>query len=582
LRLRANKKDRFIRFTKNIVYGISRRMNPARFKIFMTIEWIAQLTPDEQRRFLEEHRELLEPGTEKILQLLLTVFEDQPEEFQRMTGVSDERLAGAFQRYKRLLVGFSNLTGAEELLDEGAEICRASLKALEAIRADGNTTEAIRTAYVNLFGGWALDIPHWLEESLRQLADQYEGDIQTARQKADAWEKLIQRANDEKDVPPEVVAELKFGQIQALLKDEETDIGQVLTALDEILNVFPSSRYPMQYARFQVYLAQARGYRHTDLAPEQAIQVSQEILDILSAAGMTPEETVATQLRFAITRLLRAETLGSTADCVQAMEYFQAALQVYTRETSPEEWAGIQYLLGGAFLILCELGENVEATEQAMACFEAALLVYTHKAYPVPWAAVHLYYGAIYVRRIMMGKVGEQEKALDHFTHTLEIFTREAFPVEWAKVQRQLGDLCAASSQGSSIEAARPYYEAALEVFTADKNPIDRARCYFNLGVMYSNHNQERDEAIQETAIECFEAALKLYEQQGERYRYWATLQMNLGMAYRERIKGEKNDNIRRAIACYTKALQVFEHDTSSTDWARLQQALAIAYHDMQ
>lgn len=148
----------------------------------MTIEWIAQPTPVEQQGFLEKHQELLKPVTEKILQLLLTIFDDQQEAFQRMTKMSEDRLEEQFQKYKRVLVLIATNAGAEDFLTEGSDICRASLKALEMIQAKGGSVEAIRTTYVDLFGGFALDMPHWLEKSLLHLVERLEESPQLARQ----------------------------------------------------------------------------------------------------------------------------------------------------------------------------------------------------------------------------------------------------------------------------------------------------------------------------------------------------------------------------------------------------------------
>jgi len=60
----------------------------------------------------------------------------------------------------------------------------------------------------------------------------------------------------------------------------------------------------------------------------------------------------------------------------------------------------------------------------------------------------------------------------------------------------------------------------------------------------------------------------------------WALTQNNLGLAYWERIRGEKAENIESAIAFYNAALSVFTHEAFPEYWAGAQNNLALAYSD--
>ena len=54
--------------------------------------------------------------------------------------------------------------------------------------------------------------------------------------------------------------------------------------------------------------------------------------------------------------------------------------------------------------------------------------------------------------------------------------------------------------------------------------------------------------------------------------------QNNLAIAYRNRIRGEKADNLERAITAYQEALKVYTFDAFPQDWALTQHNLATAY----
>ena len=100
-----------------------------------------------------------------------------------------------------------------------------------------------------------------------------------------------------------------------------------------------------------------------------------------------------------------------------------------------------------------------------------------------------------------------------------------------------------------------------------------------NLGnAYYSRIRGDRAENI-ERAIASYTAALEVYT----RHTFpedWAMTQNNLATAYSNRIRGDKAENIERAIASYTAALEVRTRDAFPEDWAMTQNNLGNAYSD--
>ena len=80
-----------------------------------------------------------------------------------------------------------------------------------------------------------------------------------------------------------------------------------------------------------------------------------------------------------------------------------------------------------------------------------------------------------------------------------------------------------------------------------------------------------------ELAIAGYEAALAAWDP-GPGNHEWANVQNSLGVAYSERMRGSRADNIERAIACYEAALGVFDRENEPEEWAEVQGNLAIAY----
>ena len=92
---------------------------------------------------------------------------------------------------------------------------------------------------------------------------------------------------------------------------------------------------------------------------------------------------------------------------------------------------------------------------------------------------------------------------------------------------------------------------------------------------------------FQDGAIEAYGRAIAELEEAGDRKQEagskrqeWALLQRWLGIVYHEHIRGERAENLERAIACYQAALEVHTRDTFPEEWAWIQGSLGTAYGD--
>ena len=77
-----------------------------------------------------------------------------------------------------------------------------------------------------------------------------------------------------------------------------------------------------------------------------------------------------------------------------------------------------------------------------------------------------------------------------------------------------------------------------------------------------------------EKAIAAFEAALTVRTREALP-REWATTQNNLAIAYRTRVRGDRADNLEKAIAAYEAALTVTTREALPREWATTQNNLA-------
>ena len=109
--------------------------------------------------------------------------------------------------------------------------------------------------------------------------------------------------------------------------------------------------------------------------------------------------------------------------------------------------------------------------------------------------------------------------------------------------------------------------------------PLDWAGTQNNLGVAYSNRIKEDKAENLEKAIACYQQAL-LVRTQSDFPLDWAGTQNNLGVAYSNRIKEDKAENLEKAIACYQQALLVRTQSDFPLDWAMTQNNLGVAYRE--
>jgi tetratricopeptide (TPR) repeat protein len=119
--------------------------------------------------------------------------------------------------------------------------------------------------------------------------------------------------------------------------------------------------------------------------------------------------------------------------------------------------------------------------------------------------------------------------------------------------------------------------ELALTVLTFQDYPNDWAKLKNSLGIAYLDRIRGERADNLETAIVCYQEALKVRTFDAFPQN-WARTQMNLGNAYSSRIRGERADNLETAIACYQEALKVYTFTAFPFDWARTQMNLGVAY----
>lgn len=175
------------------------------------------------------------------------------------------------------------------------------------------------------------------------------------------------------------------------------------------------------------------------------------------------------------------------------VELCQTALRLVDRNAQleqwgiPELWGTLQVDLGNSFF-QNPLGQRAENLESAIEHYNQALEVRTREAVPEDWAATQENLANAYVGRISGARAENIESAIEHYNQALEVHTREAFPADWAATQNNLAAAYRDRIRGDhaeNIDLAIEHCNQALEVRTFDRFPADRRQTLRNLGNLH-------------------------------------------------------------------------------------------------
>jgi tetratricopeptide (TPR) repeat protein len=368
---------------------------------------------------------------------------------------------------------------------------------LHDVHRRGNKTEAIREAYVNTYGGFALDLPSWLaelEEQRMQLVRLRRPD-RTTKNHVRLLREALDRAMNDRSVAPEVIAELQNELAYTLLQgphpSSQTEyidmLEQAMAYHEAALRVYTFERYPFQYAK--TYSQLGIIYQHYGVASGQ-----QEFIE-------------------------------------QAIHCYKSALWVYTRDKFPEQWTMLQTYMGCAYAYRSQgkVGDNIE---YAIYCHEMALRVVPRTLFPTIWATAQTHLADAYRQRIAGDRPGNLQRALDCYRAALLIFTQKSFPREWAAIHTKLGFIFQhAGAQeiemdmDKNLRCAIVCYEGALnQVYTLESFPVEHAATLVSLGNVHLRRPSGNRRENLEQAQKCYRKALNIFTEQAFPLEYQQTV----------------------------------------------------------
>ncbi|MEM9696686.1 MAG: hypothetical protein AAGA56_29365, partial [Myxococcota bacterium] len=236
-------------------------------------------------------------------------------------------------------------------------------------------------------------------------------------------------------------------------------------------------------------LQQAEAFVNVALDLQKQPRHRQDLEDALFLYGKA-EELVGEQQAVAKARIqagrgsaLRRMPGAGLDELVLSRESFEEALTVLRHEGGAEEVAEVEMSLGVVLQALA--GAKKAPINDAIQAYQRALRVFSKEDYPREFAVIHNNLATAYLSMANFGDQGQVKEALavQSFREALEVVTIEHDPSEFAMLQNNLGNALQAvrsSHPFENLARAVEAYDEALRVRTPFDTPVEYANTVTN------------------------------------------------------------------------------------------------------
>ncbi len=306
-------------------------------------------------------------------------------------------------------------------------------------------------------------------------------------------------------------------------------------------------------------------------------------------AGWSADARARVNLVLGIATRTSGVELKSMDSLNAAVAYFRHALDDWTRDRDPLEWAIAQQNLGGALCDQYNLNRNTALLHPAVAAFQNAMSVYQARSDEVDVAAIQSELGILF-ETIARYEPGNENirKAVEYYRTGLKGIDPRKFPNLWGETQIQLGNALRVLSfwdKGTKdIEDAIAANREALKVYSKQESPMHWAEAQGQIAQSLSQLGQTTSNSDDfRKAISLLRQILNGYPR-AQKSIEWAQLQAALGDAlmglYDLDPKAGAEYPGQAAIA-YRASLQELTLEKEPIAWAQAKQGLGNALEEM-
>jgi tetratricopeptide (TPR) repeat protein len=261
----------------------------------------------------------------------------------------------------------------------------------------------------------------------------------------------------------------------------------------------------------------------------------------------------------------------------RAIHHYKSALDIYSLEGHSDVWAANQYKLGGCYRKRAAFSpEYFELTAQ---CFESAIQFYTREKFPLEWAQIQIAIGDTLCEKLSDNKTENIEAAIKYYEVALEVSVHIGDLVGQVKAIYHLGMAYSERIIGETwrnLDDSISYYKQALTLRSKDEDIytwFNVKRCLAHA----SSKNSGGKSGNIEDAITILEEILQISSLEiSSDSRMFAT--MELGVLYYKRIIGSPKENNNKALTNLKLAANFFDLEVSLSGWLIAQLNLSDYY----
>ncbi|MBN1459079.1 MAG: hypothetical protein JXA57_06050 [Armatimonadetes bacterium] len=281
--------------------------------------------------------------------------------------------------------------------------------------------------------------------------------------------------------------------LRLLSQDEQNTADRVIEHAEAALQVYTEDNHPDDWARANASLAAAL-LKRTDGDParnlEEARRALQATLDVWTRES-SPED-------WALTMFLLAAHAKVTEHREDVIKYSRAALSVLRRDTEPDRYGTLSFVLGESLLLNKE-GDRGQNLRQARRHLEDALNLWEQRRGTKEYAWASFCLGACYMQ-LTGGDADDHaqnwEQAIAHFREALRVYTEADDPEYWATVSADLGVSFSVRVYGDreeNLAQARRHLQDALRVLPEDEDLQPLVKAYLACAVARSSEATDAD-----------------------------------------------------------------------------------------
>ncbi|MBI5207601.1 MAG: ATP-binding protein, partial [Candidatus Firestonebacteria bacterium] len=262
---------------------------------------------------------------------------------------------------------------------------------------------------------------------------------------------------------------------------------------------------------------------------------------------------------------------------------YNTALEIYDEKKNAASYGSILKRLGDAHVELYIVATNKTASEKylkdALEFYFKALNVFTKEVFPKEYADIRQRQGLVLIKF----KDSDKEKiieAIDYFGEALKIYEEKNLRLDFVKAKSELGDaylkLADKEDRTANLKKALGFYKEALLIYKEEAMLVKLAEMWKNVGITYYNIEENKSQNLI-SAIDALIEALNVFSR--DKFpREFIEIKKYIGMAYYFQKTGDISHNIEKSLACFKEALDVLDKENNMEEYAQLNIHLANAY----